>query len=41
MTGILQKLPARNRVEAALMAREAWGSRVHENHSVLQFRQGA
>jgi DNA-binding NarL/FixJ family response regulator len=38
MTGILQKLPARNRVEAALMAREAWGRRVHDRHPAPRFR---
>jgi len=32
MTAILQKLAVRNRVEAALLAREAWGCRMDRHH---------
>ncbi|MHA1528835.1 MAG: response regulator [Alphaproteobacteria bacterium] len=40
MTSILQKLPARNRVEAALMAREVWGRRVHDSNPGPELRHG-
>lgn len=41
MTGILQKLSVRNRVEAALLAREAWGRRMHDRLPAPRFRQSA
>ena len=41
MTGILQKLSVRNRVEAALLAREAWGRRMHDRPPAPRFRHSA
>lgn len=41
MTGILQKLSVRNRVEAALLAREAWGCRMHERPPAPRLRRSA
>jgi len=41
MTGILQKLSVRNRVEAALLAREAWGRQMHERPPAPRLRHSA
>ena len=41
MTAILHKLAVRNRVEAALLAREAWGCRVNGRPPAPRLRQSA
>jgi len=41
MTAILQKLAVRNRVEAALLARDAWGIRTNGGPPAQRFRQSA